>query len=51
MRNLANLAASAWQMIEIDQGGGKRRIFMLGRLIKWAVDRVPGEGDRREGGA
>jgi hypothetical protein len=23
-RNLANLAASAWQMIEIDQGGGKR---------------------------
>ena len=22
---------------------------MLGRLIKWAVDRVPGEGDRREG--
>src|SRR6516165_1430761 len=24
-----------------DQGGGKRRIFMLGRLIKWAVDRAP----------
>jgi len=25
MQNLANLAASAWQMIEIEQGGGKRR--------------------------
>jgi hypothetical protein len=32
-----------------DHGGGKRCMVMLGRLIKWAVDRAPGEGDRREG--
>jgi hypothetical protein len=25
MQNLANLAASAWRVIAIDQGGGKRR--------------------------
>ena len=30
MQNLANLAASAWRVIAIDQGGGKRRSVIDG---------------------
>ena len=44
MRNLANLAASAWQMIEIDQGGGTLLFFGLPRACQSLADAFPASG-------